>query len=248
MLHLTSGAFKALARNYSKSRRAARSLRCTACSAALEGEIPHTVTQALAAFLEASGIALGGPGNEPFIRRGVAQLRACVEYLQHSIRIGLPIGGKAQYPPAAQPVGDQLNERRLDQPPFVVPFLRPRVWKQDQHLSQRSRCNLMDQDFNGIVADDARVVHLPFFQAQHQAPDTRPVNLNTEKVAVGVSCCLGSEVVTVTETDLQGDGRGSPESGLEIEGRRFEGDTKFGPQKIQRPLLCFCDPTTAHHE
>ena len=106
----------------------------------------------------------------------------------------------------------------------------------------------MAQDFNGIVADDPRVVHLPFFQAQHQVPDTRPVNLNTEKVAVGVGRCLGSEVVTVTETDLQGDGRGSPERGLEIEARRFEGDAEFGPQKIQRPLLCFRDPTASHHE
>jgi len=55
-------------------------------SAALEREIPHIVTQAFAALLESSGTALSGPGNEPFIGGDVAQSRACVEYLQHSIR------------------------------------------------------------------------------------------------------------------------------------------------------------------
>jgi hypothetical protein len=106
----------------------------------------------------------------------------------------------------------------------------------------------MGQDFNGIVADDPRVVRLPFFQAQHEVPDTRAMNLDTEKVAVGVGRCLGSEVVTVTETDLQGDGRGSPEGCVEIEGRRFKGDAEFGPQKLQRSLLCFRDPTASHHK
>lgn len=106
----------------------------------------------------------------------------------------------------------------------------------------------MRQDFNGIVADDPRVVHLPFLQAQHEAPDTRTVNLDTEKITVGMSRCLGSEVVTVTETDLQGDRRGSPEGRVEIEGRRFKGDAKPGPKKIQRSLLCFRDPTASHHE
>jgi hypothetical protein len=106
----------------------------------------------------------------------------------------------------------------------------------------------MGQDFNGILADDPRVGQLPFFQAQQEATDTRPVNLDTEKVAVGVSRCLGSEVVTVAETYLQGDGRRSAEGCVEIEGRRFEGDAKPGPQKVQRSLLCFRDPTASHHE
>jgi hypothetical protein len=74
------------------------------------------------------------------------------------------------------------------------------------------------------------------------------MNLDTEKVAVRVSSCLGSEVVTVTEPDLQGDGRRLPEGCVEIEGRRFEGDAKLGPQKVQRSLLCFRDPTASHHE
>jgi hypothetical protein len=85
MLHLTSDAFKTLfhvprgtkgacltngrlLRRRPLVRQAPGRPRCTACSAALEGEIPHSVTQAFAAFLEARGIALGGPGNEPFIR------------------------------------------------------------------------------------------------------------------------------------------------------------------------------------
>jgi hypothetical protein len=91
-------------------------------------------------------------------------------------------------------------------------------------------------------------VHLPFFQAQHEVADTWPMNLDTQKVAVGVRRCLGSEVVTVTETDLQGDGRSSPEGCVEIEARRFEGNAKLGPQKLQRSLLCFRDPTASHHE
>ena len=65
MLHLASGAFKKL---FQVPLSTMPLLRFTAGSAAFEREIPHIVPQAFTAFLESSGIALGGPGNEPFIR------------------------------------------------------------------------------------------------------------------------------------------------------------------------------------
>lgn len=71
MLHLTSDAFKELF--FSPARHPASRGTLPDCGAlgaseALEREIPHIVTQAFAAFFESSGTALGGAGNEPFVR------------------------------------------------------------------------------------------------------------------------------------------------------------------------------------
>jgi len=138
--------------------------RC-ARSAALEGKIPYIMPQAFAAFLEACRGALRRPRYEPFILRKVAQVRVGIQYLQRNIRVGPPVSGKTQHTPGAQPIGNQLDEWRLYQAAFVVPFLRPGVRKQNQDFVQSLRRNLLCQNFNCIVADDPDIGQLPLLQA-----------------------------------------------------------------------------------
>jgi hypothetical protein len=215
---------------------------------ALERKIPNIMAQALAALLEARRGALSWPRHECSVLRKVAQTGVRVQDLQRSIRIGLPVSGEAQHAAAAQPIGNQLDERRLYQPAFVVPFLWPGVRKQNQDFVQGLRCNLVRQNFNCIVADDSDVRQLPLFEAQQQAAHARPVNLDAQIVALRVHPCLGNEVVTVTEADLESDGSAAAEGRIEIEGRWLEGDAVPRPEGVECALLCFRDPAASHHE
>src|SRR5713226_9556908 len=126
MLHLACCAFKKL---FVKSRGTKTKHRAGVLPwlSALERQIPYIMAQPLAAFLEAGRVALGWPRHERSVRPEVVQTGVRVQYLQHSIRIGLPVGGKTQHTAGAQPVGNQLDEGPLYQPPFVVPLLRPGV-------------------------------------------------------------------------------------------------------------------------
>src|SRR5882757_6607415 len=74
------------------------------------------------------------------------------------------------------------------------------------------------------------------------------MNFDAQVVALRVRACLGSEVVAVTETDLERNGRGATESRGEIQVRRLEGDPVPRPEGIECALLCFRDPAAAHHE
>src|SRR6185312_8585482 len=127
MLHLTCCAFKKLFESCLASSKR---------SAALECEIPHPMPQALAALLEPCGGALGWPRHKSTVPRKIAQSAIGAQYLQRSIRIGLPVSGEAQHATGAQPIGNQLHERGLYQAAFVVPFLRPGVRKQNQDFVQ----------------------------------------------------------------------------------------------------------------
>jgi hypothetical protein len=89
---------------------------------------------------------------------------------------------------------------------------------------------------------------LLLLEAQQQAADPGAVNLDAEVVALRVHRCLGSEVVPIPETDLEGDGGLSAEGRSEIEGHRLEGNAVPGPEGIERALLCFRDPPASHHE
>ena len=50
---------------------------------------------------------------------------------------------RAAEPAALQPARDELNERGLDQPALVMTLLMPGVGKQNQHLVERFRRELM---------------------------------------------------------------------------------------------------------
>ncbi len=85
-------------------------------------------------------------------------------------------------------------------------FLVPGIRKQDDDLGQTLRCNLVCQNFDGIVADDFCIAQLPVFEAQHQAAHARTMHFDAQVVALGVRGRLVGEVVAVAEADLEGDG------------------------------------------
>ena len=180
------------------------------CSSALESEIPYIVAQAFAALFESRGIAFARTWDELSVRRQVVQTRACAQDFQYRVRIRLPVGGKAQGAANPQPVGDQLNERRLHQPALMVAFLRPRVRKQDERPRPGSAVS------PGVVKTSTAswqitrtLGHLPLLESQQQVADAGPMHFHTQVVAFGVSRGKGFEVVAVAEADLERDG-GAP--------------------------------------
>ena len=217
MLHLACCAFKKLFESCAAPCVPAPCGWRTCRSAALEGEIPYIMPQALAALLEACGCALGWPRHKGSVLRKIPQVTVRAQYRERSVRVGLPVSGKTQHTTGAQPVGNQLDEGRLYQAAFVVSLFRPRVGKQDQDFVQSLRCNLVCQNFNCIVADDPDMGQLALLQTQQQAADAGPMNLDAQVVAFRVDRCLGSEIVAVAETDLERDGGAAAEERIEIQ-------------------------------
>jgi len=130
----------------------------------------------------------------------------------------------------------------------VVAFFGPWVREEDQHLVQGLRRELLRQNFNCIVADDPDLGEPLRLHCQQQPADAGPMNLHSEVVALGMGRGLGDQVVTVTKADLEGDGRLPAEGRGEIEGHGLELDAVARPEGVERSLLCFRDPTPAHHE
>ena len=67
----------------------------------------------------------GKPGMQ------VAQFRLLRQNLHHLLRVVLPVGRAVDNATVPQPAGQALDEGRRDQPPLVVPRLRPGIRKED---------------------------------------------------------------------------------------------------------------------
>jgi hypothetical protein len=109
-------------------------------------------------------------------------------------------------------------------------------------------CNLLRQDFNGIVADDPRVGQLSFLQAQHEVADARSMDLDTKITAFGMSRGLSRQIVTVTEADFESDRRGRAEHRWQVQQTPLKRDAVFGPKQLERALLRRGESSTAHYE
>ena len=94
-----------------------------------ENEIPDIMPQALTAAFK---LGLGSrcrPLNKAAIRAGIDQARMSRQYLQHLLRIQLPISGEVEKATSRQQ-GDQLGDKWcLDKTALVVPLFMPGVGK-----------------------------------------------------------------------------------------------------------------------
>src|SRR5262249_12909908 len=108
-------------------------------SAAAEGEVPHLVTEPLAAPLQARRLTLRPPRHEAAVRGKVVQLRDRTECREHLERVRLPVRGDTQHPARGESLGEQLCEWTLQQAALVMALLRPGVRKEYENLLQPLR-------------------------------------------------------------------------------------------------------------
>src|SRR5690606_2217783 len=99
---------------------------------ALEDEIPHAMAEPQAAGFELGLRPEIGPGCIAG-RHGVFQRGFVAEYIQHLFGIVFPVCRQVHIAAGLEARSKQGHQRRLDQPPLVMPLLGPWIREIDMH-------------------------------------------------------------------------------------------------------------------
>lgn len=102
----------------------------------------------------------------------------------HMLTILAPVGGRVQYTTRGDFAPEKGNKVRLDNAPFVVPFFRPWIGKQQVYRLQRPVRELVLQNLYGIVANDAHVFKV--LDAEQAMTNAGLVNLDANKVLIRI--------------------------------------------------------------
>ena len=156
-----------------------------------------------------------------------------------------PVGRNVERAAVREPVGNELDERILHDAALVVALLGPRVWKVEVDARQRSVRDLLLQDLDRIVHDDAQVVDAGLGGFQETVPDARFVDLDADEVPVRTGDRLFDQRLAVAEADLEHDGCGASEDRVKVEQPLVVIDAVGRPEFVQRALLRGCDATRA---
>ena len=162
--------------------------------------------------------------------RGVGQAFLAPQHLQHLLGIVFPVGCQVDIGTRHHAAGQQLDERRLDQPSFVMALFRPGVRKINVHACQGVRRDHVVQHFHRVVLDDAHVRQARLVDAFEHGADPGIEDFHAQEVVL--RACLRDffRRFAHAEADLQDGRRLPPEDLAEIKQAFLEGD---GPQRQQ---------------
>ena len=120
-------------------------------------EIPHLMSQAYAARLEASGWAFLVSGRELSESSYILEAGFGVEHDPHRIRVVFPIRRKEQLAARGETLRRQRREFRVYQPSFVVLGFWPGIGEEDDESVQRPLRHHVGQHRTRIAFDHAHV-------------------------------------------------------------------------------------------
>ncbi len=142
----------------------------------------------------------------------------------------------------------QLHKFRLNQPPLVVPLLRPRVRVEKVDRPQAAIGNLIPNDIDCIVLDQTQVLNALPVCLQQAMPNPRFVDLDSQEIQVGILSSLRDQRITVAKADLQNARCLAAEQIFQIEWGRRIANAILRPELIEgAPLRC-CHPAPTPHE
>lgn len=145
----------------------------------------------------------------------------------------------------ARDVGDEIG---LNDPPLVVPFLRPGIGKEQIHGVEGAVGKHPLDDVDGVAVDDANIRDARALDQCQQMTQSRLVHLDAEVVDLR-ECGRGRQQgFAVAEADIENARRLAAEDGVEIEPSRAERDAEAGQQALEGTLLARRDAPRAAHE
>ena len=106
---------------------------------------------------------------------------------------------------------------RLDQTPFVMPFLGPRIGEEDQDLFQGVIADLMLEYIDRVVAYDPDIGQSQRRQLPYQPADPRTMDLQYQVIVLPPGPRQSNNVLAGTGTDLQDLRRLSAKGQVEIQ-------------------------------
>ena len=143
-------------------------------------------------------------------------------HLAHVLCIRLPVGRESQRAAGRDRFRQQLDERRLNQPPLVMALLRPRIRKEDVHERDRGGRELLLQHFHGVVTDHAQIAQRRRFRAEQQVSDAGPMHFDADAIDLRMRSGEFEQRFARAEADLQHARRRAAEQRVQIERRRGE--------------------------
>ncbi len=163
--------------------RARRPVRRARQPGGAKDHVPHAVAQAEAARLEL--------GQRPVLRARreavgrVLEQRLGGERGEDLLRVVLPVGGDVQVAAGGEAQRELVHERGLQQPPLVVPLLRPRDRERTRGCRRATRGGIIARDdLDRVVPDHAQVGERVLRDALQQAAHARRVHLDADEVDV----------------------------------------------------------------
>ena len=123
---------------------------------------------------------MGLPRTETIIE--IFQFGFAGEHFHHLLGIVFPVSGAVNVAAETNFVDKHADEGLGDQTPFMMTSFAPWVWEVDVHASQRAVRNHVADDFDRVVANDAR--ELFFKSALLRIGDMAAAQYKTANMAV----------------------------------------------------------------
>ncbi|CAK7287050.1 hypothetical protein SGPA1_50016 [Streptomyces misionensis JCM 4497] len=173
---------------------------------AAEEQIVHDMSLVQSLSLETGQRPELGPGRETAVGLRVLELRVGAEHLQHLLGVRLPVGGAVHQRAGLQPGGDEVEERRLDQPPLVVALLGPGVGEVDAQPVERVGAEHLAQQDDGVPVAHPDVVQSLLVGEVQQIALAGGVHVHREHIGAGVGGGHPRGGLAHPEPDLQDHG------------------------------------------
>ena len=131
---------------------------------------------------------------------------------EHLDRVVFPIGCRMQITAGGEAFGKRMHERRLQQPPLVMPLLRPGSGKNTCTAASVPGAIIRCNDVHGIVGDDAHVGELRAVDQSQQAADARRVHIDRQKIVIRLQRAMAAVVSPMPKPISRIFGFGRPNS------------------------------------
>ena len=173
-------------------------------------------------FRQSAPLELGpGPAERPvsivFPFLGTLETAAAVHYFVDMLGVVRPVGCNMQRSAWSQPVCNEVQKRRLNDATLVMALLGPWIGEVEIHARQRGRPDLVCEYLDRVMPDQPQIRHACVPRSQQAMTYTGLVHLDADEVGVLALCGLLDQRLAIAETDLQDDGRVTPEHGPEFE-------------------------------
>lgn len=159
-----------------------------------------------------------------------------------------PVRRDIQCAAVSESVGDEIEKPGLHDATFVMAFLGPGIREVEVEPGQRQQRDLVGQDFNGVMSDNAQIPETCCIGLQEAMANAGFVDLDTDEVFIRIRGGLLYEGLAIAEADFENDGAGSSEQLTEVEQGRIVLDAIHRPELIERALLGRGDPARTPYE
>jgi len=199
-----------------------------------------------AAALELGERAIPWTGRE--IRTGVDKQWLGAQRLKNFDGVILPIGGDVQIASRRKSLGESVHERALKETPLMMSLLRPGIGEENVCAGKGSRREHVQDDFDGVVLDDADVGKTLLLDELEQSADAGTVDFDREKIIIGTRFRDRCRRLTHAKAYFEDLGRRAAEDAVKIDRGSGKRNAEARQKRFVRALLSRGEAPLTQHE